>query len=366
MSTLNLRKVDTDSAVPRYIQAKTILAEAIRSGVIPAGAKLPSTSVIGAQINVSLITAHKAIQCLVDEGWLLRERGRGTFVRNDFQESVAARPRYRVALVLHPAIPAGDFYHGALLQGIHFAAERSNIVVEQVIKRSRQQDDLGTVDADGFICFHPYRENFERLEAIAERTSVVVAGGSLERTLLHCVDSQNFEGARQAVRHLVELGHERIAIVNGPLGSTNCLHRFEGYVAELESNGIPVRDEYIFNAASAQGVGAVLDRLAETIKGRGRPTAIFACGYYLVLDVMTLLQQLEISIPQDISLVGFDDPKSASLLNPALTTVLQPVEEIGQRAFERVVQLLDGEVPSPRTLLLPTSLVVRDSTGPAR
>src|SRR5262245_43617127 len=135
MRTETLPQVDSSSSTLRYIQAKNILAEAIRSGAFPAGAKLPSTSEVGVRLNVSLITAHKAIQCLVEEGWLRRERGRGTFVRDDFQESVAARPRFRVGMILQPGTVMLDFYHGALLASLRHAAESFQTVGELVIQR---------------------------------------------------------------------------------------------------------------------------------------------------------------------------------------------------------------------------------------
>ncbi len=364
MASVELPKINQNSSEPRYVQAKKILAEAIRRGEFPAGSKLPSTSEIGARVNVSLITAHKAIQCLVEEGWLIRERGRGTFVRGDFESSVAAKPRFRIALVLHPANRLSDFYHGGLMEGIHRAAEESDSVGELVIRRRSAPHDLSNIDAHGVLCFHPYHDDFSRLELAALEKAVVVVGGSLDRTPLNCVDSENYNGMRAAVRHLVEMGHERIAIVNGPLNSPNCMHRFQGYVAEMQASGLKLRDEYIFNAEMAATVGPVLDRLGRSIRSRHRPTAVIACGYYLALESMTLFQQMDLRIPKDISLVGFDDPKSASLLNPPLTTVRQPLEEMGSRAYQHVVALINGEQPPAQVELLPTTLIVRESTGP--
>ncbi|GMV97866.1 MAG: GntR family transcriptional regulator [Phycisphaerae bacterium] len=365
MASAELPKIDLHSPVPRYVQAKRILAEAIRRGEFPAGSKLPSTSEIGSRVNVSLITAHKAIQCLVEEGWLRRERGRGTFVRGDFKVSVAAKPRFRIALVLHPANRLGDFYHGGLMEGLHRAAEECEDIGELIIRRRSNLEDLPSIDSDGFLCFHPYHDDFTKLELTAQNRPVVVVGGSLDETPLHCVDSENFKGMRTAVRHLLDMGHERIAIVNGPLNSPNCMHRFQGYVSEMEACGLPVRQELVFNAEMAATVGPVLDRLGEAMRSRRRPTAVIACGYYLALEVMTLLQQMDLRIPKDVSLVGFDDPKSASLLNPPLTTVRQPLEEMGERAYRHIVALVNGEVVTPRVELLPTTLTVRGSTGPA-
>lgn len=363
---LELPRVDANSPVPRYIQAKTILADAIRSGNLRPGVKLPNTSDIGAAINVSLITAHKAIQCLVQEGWLRRERGRGTFVRGDFEASVAAKPRFRVAITLHPDVELDDFYHGAVMAGVHEAADQLQPVGEVIVQRRMLPEGLSTIDADALLCMHPYQDSFPHLEKELAKRIVVVLGGSMSNTRLICIDSQNFEGAREAVQHLVKLGHRRIAIINGPLASTNCLHRFEGYMAGMQANGIPVCPEHVFNADVARTAGAVLDRLHQVMKHGDRPTAILVCGFYLALDVMALVREMGLSIPSDISLIGFDDPRSASLLDPPMTTVQQPLKEMGRRAYQCVTQLVNGERLNRSVELLPTKLIVRQSTAPVQ
>ena len=363
MPSLELPRIDANSPVPRYIQAKTILAEAIRNGSLRPGVKLPNTSEIGAAINVSLITAHKAIQCLVQEGWLLRERGRGTFVRGDFAASVAAKPQFRVAVVLHPSVELDDFYIGGVLSGIHEAADHTQPVGELVIQRRIRLDELSTIDAEALLCFHPYQDAFPGLEKESERRIIVVLGGSLSNSHLVCIDSQNYEGMRHAVQHLIDLGHRRIAIVNGPLAAPNCLHRFEGYLAALQANGLTVHPEYVFNADAARSAGAVLQQLREVLKDHRRPTAVVACGFYLALDVMALVREMGLGIPADVSLVGFDDPRSASLLDPPLTTVRQPLKEMGRRAYERIARIVSGERTNRLVEMLPTELVVRQSTA---
>lgn len=365
MRTESLPQVDSTSSTLRYIQAKNILAEAIRSGAFPAGAKLPSTSEVGVRLNVSLITAHKAIQCLVEEGWLRRERGRGTFVRDDFQESVAARPRFRVGMILQPGTVMLDFYHGALLASLRHAAESFQTVGELVIQRCNTPEDLDRIDADGFVLFHPPADTFGRLEEVARRKRLVVLGGSRPDTTVQCVDSENFNAARHAVRHLVDLGHERIALLNGPMSMTNSIDRLNGFTAELEARKIPVRPDFILDMDSPKAAGgSMMAQLAQLMRRTDRPTAILACGYYLALDVMILLRRMSLRVGQDVSLIGFDDPKSASLLDPPLTAVQQPLDEMGARAYQRILQMINGE-PSPlRIELLPTSLVIRESTGP--
>jgi DNA-binding LacI/PurR family transcriptional regulator len=199
---------------------------------------------------------------------------------------------------------------------------------------------------------------------VARRKRIVVLGGSRQDTALHCVDSQNVQAARQAVRHLLDLGHERIVLINGPMSMTHSIDRLNGYLAELQDNKIPVRKEYILDSDASKTAGPLMAQLMKLMRSPERPTAILACGYYLALDVMILLRRMSMRIGRDVSLIGFDDPKSASLLDPPLTAVQQPLDEMGARAYRRILQMINGESPSPRIELLPTSLIVRDSTGP--
>ena len=107
-----------------------------------------------------------------------------------------------------------------------------------------------------------------------------------------------------------------------------------------------------------------MDRLAMIIPEGGGPTAVLACGYYLALDTMKVLRRLNKRIPDDVSLVSFDDSKSAGLLDPPLTVVKQPLEDMGALAYDRVVQLARGENALPQISRLPTSLIRRESAGP--
>jgi GntR family transcriptional regulator of arabinose operon len=357
-----LPQVDLHSPVPRYVQAKTILIDAIRRGTFPRGSKLPSTSEIGQSLAVSLITAHKAIQCLVAEGWLDRVRGRGTFVRDDFEASVAAKACHRVGLLLDAGIHLGDYYHGALLHGLREAACSGDPGVELFIQRQNSPAAIPNLLADGFICLHPPYDTFAMLEAVAKNTPIVVLGGSTGDTSLYCVDSENEAGTREAVRHLAELGHRDIAIVNGRLSATNSLHRFNGYLAEMRERELPIRDEYVLTSEKAEMTPGTRSALIALLRGSLRPTAIVAAGYLLALEVLEVARNLGLRIPNDLSLVAFDDPRSAALLNPPLTTVRQPLETMARLAMERMIALINKTSPEPRVQFLPTRLVVREST----
>lgn len=363
MDAVNLPEIDPNSSVPRYEQAKQILIRAIQQGTFPRGTKLPSTREVGDRVRVSLLTAHRAIQALVQEGWLERQRGRGTLVRKDFEQSVAAKSRPRVGLLIDPRVQLADYYHGMLMTGLRTAAAAVKPGIELSIEHHNTPAAIPNLVSDGVICWHPDREAFELLEAIATTLPIVVLGGSSRDTQLCCVDSANEQGARDAVAHLADLGHRDIAIINGRLSATNSLHRFRGYLAEMRERGLPIRDEYILNSDHAEMCDEVRHRLAALLRGEARPTAIVAAGYYLALDVLRIAEECGLRVPANLSLVGFDDPKSASLLNPPMTTLRQPLEQMGQVAVDLIMELIAGNEPKTRVNVLPTHLIVRSSTA---
>jgi LacI family transcriptional regulator len=180
------------------------------------------------------------------------------------------------------------------------------------------------------------------------------------------VDCDNESGAREAVRHLLVLGHRRFMVLSGPMNLSNARDRANGATAELAAHGIEIDERDL--PVSRDSV--VLDeetkvRLVQRIADADRPTAVVAGGFYLALAAMQAIRQAGLSIPRDVSIVGFDDPASAPLLDPPLTTVRQPLVEMASRAYGLAREALLAKPGEPRVRKLKTELVVRQSTGPA-
>jgi len=171
-------------------------------------------------------------------------------------------------------------------------------------------------------------------------------------------------GGETATRHLVELGHRRIAHI----GDTPPEFRFDwsrdrtrGYERALERAGIEVRPDYVREGTRllhvARGIAAELLSLPE------RPTAIFAASDTQAFGTLEAARALGIRVPEELSVIGFDDIDVASYVG--LTTVRQPLFESGRRGAELLLRALSGRTVEPRTELLPLELIVRSSTGPA-
>jgi len=171
-------------------------------------------------------------------------------------------------------------------------------------------------------------------------------------------------GTKLAVKHLIELGHTRIAHLAGPLYTGTGLERFQGYRLALQEAGIEFKPNYMFESKYTaedgyRGMNTLLD-LPEP------PTAVFAGNIMICLGAMKAAQERGLTIPDDISLVGFHDVFFASMLYPPLTTVKMPLFEMGQEAVKKITKILRGEEVEQSLRIPGASLVVRGSTAAPR
>lgn len=174
------------------------------------------------------------------------------------------------------------------------------------------------------------------------------------------VGATNWAGGRSAARHLIELGHRRVAMVSGPDHVLCCQARVDGYRSAMAASGLPT--DLLVSAELTQQGGhaaamALLDR-------PDRPTAVFAGNDLQALGVYQAARALALRIPADLSVVGFDDLPVAALVDPPLTTVHQPLTKMAVAATEMALALGRGEKTPRMGLELATSLTVRGSTAP--
>ncbi len=174
------------------------------------------------------------------------------------------------------------------------------------------------------------------------------------------VDVDNILGARQAVQHLLDLGMTRIAAITGEPSLSVSADRLTGYRAVLDSAGIPFDP----NLVSSGGFTEEGGRLAMQQLLAHNPQAVFAASDSMAAGALRAIQEAGLSVPGDISLVGFDDIPLASRLTPPLTTVRQPIWSEGQVATALLVERLENPEAPVRQELLPTELVIRESTRP--
>lgn len=198
-------------------------------------------------------------------------------------------------------------------------------------------------------------EGDEVVQALANRGFPCVSFFCRAEEGVPFVDTDNVAGARMAVQHLIDLGHRRIAMVRGPLRSTNASHRVDGYCEAMEAAKLPMRPDWVVSD---------LDCLKALMRRPERPTAVFVWSDDVAFQVLTMLRDLGLRVPEDVSVVGFDSVEACNQSVPPLTSVRQPVFDMAATATRLLISLIRGEVPAQTQIIFPLVLDVRGSTGP--
>lgn len=181
----------------------------------------------------------------------------------------------------------------------------------------------------------------------------------------HCVAIAEQEGGRIGTEHLIELGHRRISLIRRSPTSALSTERYIGYCNALAAANIPYDPALVIEAMAGHAAGTkAMERLLAL---PAPPTAVFTHNDVLATGAMHAIHRAGLSIPEDISIVGYDDITSAAYLYPPLTTVRHPKAEVGERAAKTLLTLIQGKDESiPKTVTLPVELVVRQSTAAPR
>ena len=178
------------------------------------------------------------------------------------------------------------------------------------------------------------------------------------------VISTNQEGALTAIGYLNELGHQRIGHITGRLDLVSGCQRLQGYKMGLEAAGIPYDDNLVQISDYTTETAAECTR--KLLQLKDRPTAIFAANDMSALGVYQVAEEVGLVIPEDLSVIGFDNLPESTCLKPALTTIDQSVIRMAEKATEMVIKLVKGEILAHNLYKIPTQLVIRDSCSEVR
>jgi DNA-binding LacI/PurR family transcriptional regulator len=258
---------------------------------------------------------------------------------------------------------AEDALLAATLRGIADAAraEGYQVLLEPLAPGDGGYGDLlRSHRADGLIISGPRAGDDDELAALAEAGAAVVIQGSLDGVRFPCVDVDNVAGARQAVEHLVTLGHRVIGhVTNAPRPYTAARERRAGYAAVLADAGIAPDDDLVVEAAFSAASGR--RAMAALLRARPDLTAVFVASDVVAFGAIAAIRDAGRGVPDDVSVVGFDDIPLAAFSDPPLTTVHVPAFELGRSAGVALLDRIHGRRGITRTVL-PIELVLRSST----
>lgn len=177
------------------------------------------------------------------------------------------------------------------------------------------------------------------------------------------VDVDGADGVKQAVVHLLELGHQRIACLAWPEDSLTGQYRLDGYRAAMAGTALPVDPAWVVRIPNDYHHAYRATQTWLALPADRRPTAMVALTDLMAIGVLNAATDAGLTVGRDLAVVGFDDAPIASYLRPSLTSLRQPIAEVGERVVTMLIDLVRGETPSPAQVLLKPRLIVRDSTA---
>lgn len=236
-----------------------------------------------------------------------------------------------------------------------------------VYMSSTQGDRAREIDAiqrlqdqhvDGLIMMTNQPDDGTLARLLEPHNNVVLLDEDIPGVTMPRVFVENEQGAYLGTRHLIDCGHRDIAIVSGPPELMSVHERLAGYQRAMAEAGLTVRPEWVLLGDYSRDYGRAAT--VQLLGGAVMPTAVLACSDYIAIGVLQAMRQADKVVPRDLSLVGFDDMPFAELVDPALTTIRQPIAEMGRIAFERLLALINKTEAEPLTRL-PVSLIIRKS-----
>jgi LacI family transcriptional regulator len=310
--------------------------------------------------NVSAATQEKVERAIEELG----------YVPNVMARSLRSKRTRTLALIVSDVT---NPFWTTVARGVEDAAQSHDYSVflcntdENPVKQQCYLDVVVAQRVDGVI-IAPYDSDAQNLAQLRKRNiPTVIIDRRIEGWDVDSVCGDSLSGAKALVQHLIRLGHERIAMLSGPVNTSTAEDRVAGYCMALAEAGIPLDTRLIKRGEYRTLSGEKLTHrvLEESASGEtSYPTAIFAANNVIAMGVIDALEQRGLRIPQDIALVCFDDLPNVSRLFPFLTVVVQPAYDMGVNAAQLLLSRLDNEGSlQPRHVVLPTRLIVRHSCG---
>lgn len=213
---------------------------------------------------------------------------------------------------------------------------------------------------DGIIIFSAYASDIDLITKTRNELPLVSVQSTFKE--VDCVNTTDEEGSFEAVDYLIKLGHKNIAFLVYEYDNSTIANRMKGYLRAHKKNDIPINKDYIIRSKFGQNAGYYMAE--ELLNKFPEVTAIFAYNDTIAIGAYMAINQRGIKIPDEISIIGYDDIEMASIISPKLTTVSQPFYEMGKNAAELLLKRIKEDTKAvPQTILLPTRLIIRESAG---
>jgi LacI family transcriptional regulator len=236
-----------------------------------------------------------------------------------------------------------------------------NATYQNAVREKERVEFLARGPVDGILLVAPVLDD-ETIEVLRRRNvpCVIIDPRRLDSPLPR-LSADNYHGMRQGTQHLIDLGHTRIAYIRGEEDLESTAIRFQGFQDAMRLAGLEVDERLIASCDFSYACGF---RTAARLIGDHHPTALVAGADLMALGAIDAARAHGLSVPADFSVVGFDDLPQAAQSFPGLTTVRQPLHDMGQKATRALLSIIEGQQLLMEHMQVPTELVVRSSTAP--
>ncbi|MBO0996032.1 GntR family transcriptional regulator [Bacillus sp. SD088] len=368
---------------PMYEQIYDELCKKIINKQYQEGDRVPSEKELAELYEVSRITSKKALELLANDGLIVRLPGKGSFVREvdldkQVKPSKAMNERSKGLLI---GLVMTDFDYGFGTHIVHGVEEASREhdcfpiirrtmgLIENEIKAIKELLHLGV---DGLIVFPAQGEYFneEILRVAIDKFPLVLIDRYFKGIAATSISTDNVSATKKAIHYLFELGHENIGLITPPPVDTTAIEeRMEGFTLAYDEKGLAVNKALwatdltstLPNAFTSENIREDIDKIKHYLQENPEITALFAVEYNLALIAKKAIEELELKVPKDISIVSFDSPEFPLADGYLFTHLKQQEKVIGRKAVENILKMKSNSSVSPRQLL-EAELVIGEST----
>jgi len=340
---------------PKYLIVEKHIKKAIANKTLVD--KLPGERSLAKELGFSYMTIRKAIENLVTQEVLYKIPTKGTYVNTDQKNK---KKTATIGYFLDSSIKSGisSPYYSLLLNAIEKEAAKSDYSVVYFSDNSPDRLESTLKKLDGVIatCF-PRIEDI--ILNIKEQVPVVVIENSAADKTIPSIIIDNFNANVEAVDYVSQLGHGNIGFMMGLDDSDIGKSRYAGHIHGLNKNKLNVEEQLVFRGNYSYEAG--IEGAEYYLSLDNIPTAIICANDSMALGAMQRFKQAGYDIPQDISIIGFDDIDVASQIVPTLTTIAAPVDAIAKHSFSILKDLINGVQPEQQHITLPASIAKRES-----
>lgn len=260
----------------------------------------------------------------------------------------------------------GEFF-SEVLRGIDQTARQSHY--HTLVSSSH--NDVAELEAalramsgrvDGLVAMSPDLDAASLEANLPASLPVVLMNCPVEASGLNTIQTDNYGGAFAMVQHLLDIGHTRVATIEGAEGNHDALERLRGYRDAMANAGLPVAPELEQSGDFTERSG--YEAMQRLLTVSLPPTAVFAANDSMAIGALRALREAGVAVPSAMSIAGFDDIPVASYMTPSLSSVHVDIHEMGQQAIEALLAAIEDDTHPPQATTIPTRLVIRESCGP--